>query len=63
MIFYRYSSFVGKETWPLKKMYISCTDPSCHIWFPDFLLVKQNSFSTATLICQNKPVLAAWICT
>ena len=34
-----------KETWPLKKMYISCTGPSCHKWFPDFLLVKQNSFT------------------
>ena len=24
-------------------MNISCTDPSCHYWFPDFLLVKQNA--------------------
>ena len=53
-----------KETWPLKKMYVFCTDPSCHNWIPDFLLVKQNSFNTAYLMnFQNKPVLAAWICT
>ena len=46
-----------KETWPLKKMYISCTDPSCHNWFPDFLLVTQNSFTTAyPMNCQNKLV-------
>ena len=53
-----------KETWPLKKMLIFCTDPSCHKWFPDFLLVNQNSFTAAYPInCQNKPVLPAWICT
>ena len=47
----------GKETWPLKKIYISCTDPSCHNWFPDFLLVRQNSFTTAyPMNCQNKLV-------
>ena len=35
---------------------------SCHNWFPDFLLVRQNSFNTAyPMNCQNKPVLAAWI--
>ena len=46
-----------KETWPLKKMYISCTDSSCHNWFPDFLLVRQNSFTTAhPMNCQNKLV-------
>ena len=45
------------ETWPLKKMYISCTDPSCHNWFPDFLLVRHNSFTTAyPMNCQNKLV-------
>ena len=38
-------------------MYISCTDPSFHNWFPDFLLVRQNSFTTAYPInCQNKLV-------
>jgi hypothetical protein len=37
--------FLFKENWPLKKMYISCAGPSCHNWFPDFLLVKQNSFT------------------
>ena len=37
-------SYLAK-TWPLKKMYISCTGPSCLNWFPDFLLVKQNSFT------------------
>ena len=43
--------------WPHKKMYISCTDPSCHNWFPDFLLVRQNSFSAAyPMSCQNKLV-------
>ena len=43
--------------WPLKKMYISCTDPSCHNWFPDFLVVRQNSFTTAyPMNCQNKLV-------
>ena len=46
-----------KETWPLKKMYISCTNPSCHNWFPDFLLVRQNSFATAyPMNYQNKLV-------
>ena len=46
-----------KETWPLKKMYISCTGPSCLNCFPDFLLVKQNSFTTACpMNCQNKLV-------
>ena len=45
-----------------QEMYVSCTDPSCHNWFPDFLLVTQNSFTTAyPLNCQSKPVLAAWI--
>ena len=40
---------------PLKKMYISCTGPSCHNWFPDFLLVRKNSFTTAyPMNCQNK---------
>ena len=53
---------VLKETWPLKKMYVSSTDPSCQNWFPDFLLVTQNSFTTAyPMNCQNNPVLAAWI--
>jgi len=48
---------VLKETWPLKKMYILCTDPSCHNWFPDFLLVRQNSFTTVYPInCQIKLV-------
>ena len=37
---------IAKATLPLKKMYISCTDPSCNNWFPDFLLVRQNSFTT-----------------
>ena len=42
-----------KETWPLKKVYILCTDPS----FPDFLLVRQNSFTTAyPMNCPNKLV-------
>ena len=46
-----------KETWPLKKMYVSCTDPSCHNQFPDFLLVRQNSFATAyPMNYQNKLV-------
>ena len=39
--------------WPLKKMYISYIDPSCHNWFPDFLLVRQNSLSNER---QNKLV-------
>ena len=38
-----------KEMWPLKKMYVSCTDLSCHNWFPDFLLLRQNSFTIACL--------------
>ena len=43
--------------WPLKKIYISCTGPSCHNWFTDFLLVRQNSFTTAyPMNCQNKLV-------
>ena len=50
-----------KETWHLKKMYDSCTDPSYHNWLPDFLLVRQNSFTTYPINCQNKLVLAAWI--
>ena len=38
-------------------MYISCTDPSCHNWFLDFLLVRQNSFTTAyPMNSQNKLV-------
>ena len=46
-----------KETWLLRKMYISCTDQRCHNWFPDFLLVRQNSFTTAyPMNCQNKLV-------
>ena len=48
---------IPKETWPFKKMYISCTDPSCHNWFTNFLLVRQNSFTTAyPMNCQNKLV-------
>ena len=44
-----------KETWPLKKMYILCTDPSYHNLFSDFLLVRQNSFTTVyPMNCQNK---------
>jgi len=43
-----------KETWPLKKMYVSYTGPSCHNWFPDFLLVRQNSFTPAS------PQLIQW---
>ena len=51
-----YIKGVWKETWPLKKMYVSCTDPSCHKWFHDFLLVRQNSFNTAyPMNYQNKP--------
>ena len=50
-------AILAKEMWPLKKMYISCTDPSCHNWFPDFLLVRQNSFTIAyPMSCQNKLV-------
>ena len=46
----------------LSKMYIFCTDSSCQNWFPDFLLVKQNSFTTAyPMNQQNKPVLMLWI--
>ena len=38
-------------------MYISCTDPSCHNWVPDFLLVRQNSFTAAyPMNWQNKLV-------
>ena len=38
-------------------MYISCTDLSCHNWFPDFQLVRQNSFTTAyPMNCQHKLV-------
>ena len=61
---YNILKITRKETWPLKKMYVFCTDPSCHKWFPDYLLVKQYSFITAyPMNCQNKPVLPAWICT
>ena len=45
-------------------MYISCTDSSCQNYFPDFLLVNQNSFTIGyPMNCLNKPVLAPWICT
>ena len=56
--------FLQRRHGLLRKMYISCTGPSFHNLFSDFLLVKQNSFTTAfPMNCQNKPVLAAWICT
>ena len=59
-----HTKLVLKETWPLKKIHISCTGPSCQNWLPDFLLVKQNSFTTVyPMTCQNKPASAAWICT
>ena len=45
------------KLWPLKKMYISCTEPSCHNWLPDFQLVRRNSFTTAyPMNCQHKLV-------